>query len=271
MTWIGKHMKPVLILAMWIAPIVLSAKELKNVSIPISHDLSLSTHQKLGREYCVSYGNPQAEIEVVEYFSLSCPECIKLLKQDFPSLKEKYVHSGKVFWTLHPDPADILTLQMMECLGKLSEKEKKVFFEALISRMPERPSKKIIYWMQATLAEWERAIPQLQELEFLEKTAAFRAAYKYVRQENAPKEIPTVEINGELKETFPTYAYIDKTLSDLLKENSTHSSQKKIPEDTFSKLEHNNTSSIPLLEETSFLIRNQKIQNQALTNLGVLR
>ena len=221
-------MKPILLIAIWIAPIVLSAKELKAISSPTSHDLSLSTHKKLGREYCVSYGNPQAEIEVVEYFSLSCPECIKLLKQDFPPLKEKYVNSGKVFWILHPDPADILTLQMMECLRKLSDREKKVFFEALISRMSERPSKKNIYWMQATLAEWGRSLPELQDLNFLEKTAAFRAAFEYVKQENAPKEIPTIEVNGEIKETFPTYAFIDKTLSALLEESSARSSQLQV-------------------------------------------
>jgi len=228
MIWKGKHMKPILILVMWITPIVLSSKELNTASSPTPHNLSLSIHQKLGREYCVSYGNPQAEIEVVEYFSLSCPECIKLLKQDFPPLKEKYVNSGKVFWTLHPDPADILTLQMMECLGKLSDREKKVFFEALISRMSERPSKKNIYWMQATLAEWGRALPELQDLNFLEKTAAFRAAFEYVKQENAPKEIPTIEVNGELKETFPSYAFIDKTLSTLLEEKSKEKTTEKL-------------------------------------------
>ena len=88
----GRNMKLILIIAVWVAPIILSASE-----------FSVGTHKKLGREYCVSYGNPQAEINIVEYFSLSCPECIRLLKQDFPPLKEKYINSGEVFWTLHPD------------------------------------------------------------------------------------------------------------------------------------------------------------------------
>ena len=105
---------------------------------------------------------------------------------------------------------------MMECLGKLSDREKQVFFEGLLSRLSKNPSKKIVYWMQTILAEWGKAIPELQELSFLEKTKTFQDAYKYVQQTNAPKEVPTIEINGEIKETFPSYAFIDKTISDLL-------------------------------------------------------
>ena len=217
----SRKMRLFLIAVIWMAPLALFASS----ALENQHDkrrekskntFSSNSHTKLGEQYCITYGNPQAEIQLVEYFSLSCPLCLKLLKQDFPKLKEKYVCSGDVFWVLHPDPADILTLQMMECLGKLSDREKQVFFEGLLSRLSKNPSKKIVYWMQTILAEWGRAIPELQELSFLEKTKTFQDAYKYVQQTNAPKEVPTIEINGEIKETFPSYAFIDKTISDLL-------------------------------------------------------
>ena len=210
-----------LIAVVWMAPLVLFA----SIALENQHDkrieeststFSPNSHTKLSGKYCITYGNPQAEIQLVEYFSLSCPLCLKLLKQDFPKLKEKYVCSGDVFWVLHPDPADILTLQMMECLGKLSDREKQVFFEGLLSRLSKNPSKKIVYWMQTILAEWGRAIPELQELSFLEKTETFQDAYKYVQQTNAPKEVPTIEVNGEVQEAFPSYAFIDKVISDLL-------------------------------------------------------
>lgn len=217
----ARKMRLFLVAVVWMAPLVLFASS----ALENQHDkrieeskstFSPNSHTKLGEQYCITYGNPRAKIQLVEYFSLSCPLCLKLLKQDFLKLKDKYVCSGDVFWVLHPDPADILTLQMMECLGKLSDREKQVFFEGLLSRLSKNPSKKIVYWMQTILAEWGRAIPELQELSFLEKTKTFQDAYKYVQQTNAPKEVPTIEINGEIKETFPSYAFIDKTISDLL-------------------------------------------------------
>lgn len=204
-----RKVKILLITTFLMMNFTISAKESNSSS-------SQNSHTKLGGQYCITYGNPRAKIQLVEYFSLSCPLCLKLLKQDFPKLKEKYVCSGDVFWVLHPDPADILTLQMMECLGKLSDREKQIFFEGLLSHLTRSPSKKIVCWMQAILEEWGRAIPQLQELSFLETTTAFQDAYKYVQQANAPKEVPTIEINGEVKETFPSYAFIDKTISNLL-------------------------------------------------------
>jgi len=204
-----RKVKILLITTFLMVTFTISAKE-SNSATP------LSSHTKLDGQYCITYGNPRAKIQLVEYFSLSCPLCLKLLKQDFPKLKEKYVCSGDVFWVLHPDPADILTLQMMECLGKLSDREKQIFFEGLLTHLTRSPSKKIVCWMQAILEEWGREIPQLQELSFLETTTAFQDAYKYVQQANAPKEVPTIEINGEVKETFPSYAFIDKTISDLL-------------------------------------------------------
>ena len=39
------------------------------------------TFQKLPLAYTISYGDPQAPIHVVEYFSFSCPQCLALLKK----------------------------------------------------------------------------------------------------------------------------------------------------------------------------------------------
>jgi hypothetical protein len=176
-------------------------------------------------EYCISFGNPQAEIKVVEYFSLSCSKCIALLKRDFPHFREKYIDTEEVFWVLHPDPADILTLQLMECLEKLSEKEKRTFFEYLLETLPKRPSKKTVLKMQQVLEEWGRPLPYLHDLSFLEKTKSFQVAFAYVKQDDAPKEIPTISINGHLKEDFPTFSFVEEEIEKALK-NSTNPQQK---------------------------------------------
>jgi len=186
--------------------------------------LSAQTFENLSPEYCISFGNPQAEIKVVEYFSLSCSKCITLLKRDFPHFREKYIDTDQVFWVLHPDPADVLTLQLMVCLEKLSEKEKRVFFEWLLATLPKVPSKKTVFQMQQVLEDWGRPLPSLHDLSFLEKTKPFQVAYDYVKQDAAPKEIPTISINGQLKESFPSHAFVEEEIEKALK-NSKHPQQ----------------------------------------------
>jgi protein-disulfide isomerase len=48
----------------------------------------------------MTMGNPKAKIEVVEYASLSCPHCAHFNETIFPTLKSKYIDTGKVRYTL---------------------------------------------------------------------------------------------------------------------------------------------------------------------------
>ena len=48
----------------------------------------------------MSMGNPKAKIEVIEYASLSCPHCAHFNEAVFPTLKAKYIDTGKVRYTL---------------------------------------------------------------------------------------------------------------------------------------------------------------------------
>jgi protein-disulfide isomerase len=48
----------------------------------------------------MTMGNPKAKIEVVEYASLSCPHCAHFNDTIFPTLKSKYIDTGKVRYTL---------------------------------------------------------------------------------------------------------------------------------------------------------------------------
>ncbi|MFI4965490.1 MAG: DsbA family protein [Caulobacterales bacterium] len=48
----------------------------------------------------MTMGNPKARIEVVEYASLSCPHCAHFDETIFPTLKAKYIDTGKVRYTL---------------------------------------------------------------------------------------------------------------------------------------------------------------------------
>jgi len=48
----------------------------------------------------MSMGSPTAKIQVIEYASLSCPHCGHFNETIFPSLKSKYIDTGKVRYTL---------------------------------------------------------------------------------------------------------------------------------------------------------------------------
>jgi len=48
----------------------------------------------------MSLGNPKAKIQVIEYASVACPHCAHFNAEVFPSLKAKWIDTGKVRYTL---------------------------------------------------------------------------------------------------------------------------------------------------------------------------
>lgn len=48
----------------------------------------------------MSLGDPKARIEVLEYASMACPHCGHFNETIFPTLKSKYIDTGKVRYTL---------------------------------------------------------------------------------------------------------------------------------------------------------------------------
>jgi protein-disulfide isomerase len=70
----------------------------------------------------MSMGNPKAKIEVIEYASLSCPHCAHFNEAVFPTLKAKYIDTGKVRYTLKEmltEPATVAAagFMMARCAG----------------------------------------------------------------------------------------------------------------------------------------------------------
>jgi protein-disulfide isomerase len=70
----------------------------------------------------MSMGNPKAKIEVIEYASLSCPHCAHFNEAVFPTLKAKYIDTGKVRYTLKEmltEPATVAAAGFMvaRCAG----------------------------------------------------------------------------------------------------------------------------------------------------------
>ena len=70
----------------------------------------------------MSMGNPKAKIEVIEYASLSCPHCAHFNEAVLPTLKAKYIDTGKVRYTLKEmltEPATVAAAGFMlaRCAG----------------------------------------------------------------------------------------------------------------------------------------------------------
>lgn len=181
--------------------------------ILISVCYQLLAFEKLPSQHLISYGDEKAPMQITEYVSLSCPKCLELFRKDFKSLQSKYISTRNVRWTFHPHPADLLTLQAMVCLEKLSPREKAILWEILINNLTHPSDGCLI--LQTAMETFGKPIPQLDNLEFLEKTSAFAAAYKYLKQSDIVKELPTVEINNVIYDEFPNRKFLDKKLSAL--------------------------------------------------------
>src|SRR5262249_22532630 len=54
----------------------------------------------------ISLGSPTAPVKVYEYASMTCPHCARFEKDVFPKIKQKYIDTGKVLWTLREFPLD---------------------------------------------------------------------------------------------------------------------------------------------------------------------
>ncbi len=172
--------------------------------------------EKLDPKYCPLYGNPEAPHQVVEYFSLSCPKCMDFFKHDFPAIKAAYVDTGVASWTLHPDPADLLTLQAMVCLDRLPPEHRLLFLEAVMNSLAKLKSNEGgSSLMQSAMEALENPIPELDRVEFLKETEAFEHAYAFVKQEDVVKEIPSVEIDGVFYNKYPAQKLFDEHINNL--------------------------------------------------------
>lgn len=182
-----------------------------------------SSFERLTSVYTISYGDQSAPIHMTEYFSLSCPKCLEFIRRDFPTIQSKYIDTGKVYWTFHPDPADILTLQAMVCFELLDNLEKQSLIKKLAEEIRVRSIKKACFKMQEEMNALGKPLPILHDLSFLEKTEAFNRAYVYLKQPDVPSELPTIEANGILYSSFPTLDFL-KRLSETLMTEETRSS-----------------------------------------------
>jgi hypothetical protein len=180
--------------------------------------VQLNSMEKLDSRFCVSFGSSEAPIKVVQYFSFSCPQCMRTYQEDFKELRELYY--GEVQWIFHPYPKDLLTIQSMACFEELNENQKRVLMEALCDlNFKTGGEVSIEHWgsfLDDYLSEEGREPFGLSEPSSITKTSAFHSAYQFVQQEDVIVEVPTVEVDGQLYDAFPNKEFLNKKLTEIL-------------------------------------------------------
>lgn len=167
---------------------------------------------KLDPAYLVAYGSGASDTEVVEYYSLSCPKCLELFVTDFPKLREIRPDVRFVF---HPDPADLLTLQAMVCFELLKEEQKPIFLETVLECLHENQGRGGLAILQTAMDALGLPVSDLGKIEFLETTNAYRAAFRFLIQEDVVTFVPSYEINGTFFDAPPISTSIEEQLRNL--------------------------------------------------------
>lgn len=75
----------------------------------------------------ITLGKPDAPVKVYEYASLGCIHCANFAKDVFPAIKEKYIDTGKVQWTMREfplDPRSTAAVMLARCVAKDAPAEK---------------------------------------------------------------------------------------------------------------------------------------------------
>lgn len=181
---------------------------------------SLSAFEQLSNDYCITFGYDEAPFEITQYFSLVCPHCVALYRQDFKEIKEKYIDTKKMRYKFHPVPMDILTVQAMDCLQKLSNREKQLFLDVLLDELDMDHPEISTLMMKKAMEIFKKPIDNLDDESYLEKTEAFAKAFEFIKQEDRVTQIPSLEVEGRRVNKAPDLNFITLMMSNIFPEEA---------------------------------------------------
>lgn len=84
--------------------------------------------------YDMVYGKEDAPIQVIEYYSLSCPHCAYFYLSVFPDLKKKYIDSGKVRWIKRIYVRDKAAMEGALLLSCVEESRRENYLRILLDK-----------------------------------------------------------------------------------------------------------------------------------------
>jgi protein-disulfide isomerase len=176
---------------------------------------------QLDEKYLIHFGDAQSPVKITQYFSLTCPHCLSLFKDEFEDLKKKYIETKEVYWIFHPVPLDTLTIQAMECLSHLSKKQKVIFLEVLLDTIQQADEDEVvIFLMQEAMKIFKHPIEELADKAYMTKTQSFEDAFEFIKQKDGIHAVPSVEINGILfRKDIPDKSFIERQIKLLTNGN----------------------------------------------------
>lgn len=175
---------------------------------------TISALEKLPSKYLVSYGDPDAPIKIVEYFSFQCPHCITLFRKEFKEIESKFIDTKRVFWVFHPVPADLVTVQGMICMAALNDHQKTLYLETLLEEAePDSPQNTSLI-MSTVMEVFKKPIPELQDETFIQNTEAFLDAFTFLSQDEKIMAVPTIEVDSKLfPKDVPDFKFVQSMVT----------------------------------------------------------
>ena len=94
--------------------------------------------------YDIVYGKENAPIQVLEYYSLTCPHCSQFYSSVFPDLKKEYIDSGKVKWIKRGLVMDLQSMKGELLLACASKEFRERYLKILLSKQSSWAYQKVL-------------------------------------------------------------------------------------------------------------------------------
>ncbi|MBL8589317.1 MAG: DsbA family protein [Methylobacteriaceae bacterium] len=163
-------------------------------------------------------GKPDAPVTMIEYASLTCSHCATFHNQTYPTLKSKYIDTGKVRFVMREFPLDPLALagsMLARCAG---DDKRNSVVELLFARQTEwlvdKPVAALMNVVKQagfTQESFESCLKNQELYDAVSKTRD-RASEKF-----GINSTPTFFINGKKQAGAITVDELDKLLAPYLK------------------------------------------------------
>jgi len=166
----------------------------------------------------VFMGSPDAKVTIIEYASMTCSHCANFSTKIFPLVKEKYIDTGKVRFTLREFPFDPLAtaaFMLARCKGndKYYAMVDLLFAQQKAWTGSDKPT-------EALLSVVRQAGFTQESFEACLKNKAIYDGVNFVKERGAKvfgvDSTPTFFINGEKRSGSISIEDMDKILTPLL-------------------------------------------------------
>jgi len=163
-------------------------------------------------------GKPDAKIQVIELFSLTCTHCAAFARETFPEVKIKLIDTGKVHYIFHDFPLDQVALTAAMVARALPAERYEPFINALFASQDRWAFAQGVnsteeLWKLAALAGMSRATFDATVADTVLRDAIL-ARQKADAARWSVDSTPTFVINGEKHSGEMSYDTFAKLIPD---------------------------------------------------------